>query len=186
MVPDFIARQRHAPPSALAPRSWLAPSGCSGRRRMKPPTKGPSAHCATFGACVVLCCTPGQSCCMLSRVAGCRVQKSLVRSGGAAQCRTRLPIIVRRLQTVVRAAASSMQQQPQEAVPQAEAAWEWFNSMGAPKYWVRRASSTALRPAGHRRGWAAVAPPLAAGRRLQAAACLAPAHLHATPASPHC
>ena len=25
---------------------------------------------------------------------------------------------------------------PPEAVPQAEAAWEWFNGLGAPKFWV--------------------------------------------------
>lgn len=25
---------------------------------------------------------------------------------------------------------------PPEAVPQADAAWEWFNSIGAPKFWV--------------------------------------------------
>ncbi|KAL4427937.1 hypothetical protein ABPG75_002026 [Micractinium tetrahymenae] len=29
-----------------------------------------------------------------------------------------------------------VQQNPPELVPQAEAAWEWFNAMGAPKFWV--------------------------------------------------
>lgn len=29
-----------------------------------------------------------------------------------------------------------MQQNPPELVPQAEAAWAWFNEMGAPKFWV--------------------------------------------------
>lgn len=33
--------------------------------------------------------------------------------------------------------AFEVQQNPPELVPQAEAAWAWFNEMGAPKFWVR-------------------------------------------------
>ena len=179
------------PPPRWRPQPAMAPRG-GGWKRWCPPTAA-GEPCRNIHLEQVLCCTHGQSCCMLSRVGGtgCRVQRSLVRSGCAADCRTRPPLAARGLQTAVRAAAGSMQQQPPEAVPQAEAAWEWFNSMGAPKYWVRRAGSTALLPAGHRLGLAGVALPLAAGRRLQrlcAGLCrlLAPRpRMHAAPSSPH-
>lgn len=35
-----------------------------------------------------------------------------------------------------------VQQNPPELVPQAEAAWQWFNDMGAPKFWVRSTQLT--------------------------------------------
>jgi hypothetical protein len=46
-----------------------------------------------------------------------------------------------------------MHKQPPELVPQEAKAWEWFNAMGAPKYWVRidpvAAALGAVAAAGH-------------------------------------
>lgn len=38
--------------------------------------------------------------------------------------------------TLERPSSMEVLQNPPELVPQAEAAWEWFNEMGAPKFWV--------------------------------------------------
>lgn len=57
---------------------------------------------------------------------------------------------------VRRRTMEQIRQQPPELVPQAEAAWKWFNDLGAPKYWVRNAGRLSRR---RRR-----LPPVAAGR----------------------